>query len=539
MMDLLRGLLHRPRRLPLVTGMAALALVAGVAPAVAATSKPVTAVQASSSSRCSVSYLSPQLDLPKVTVESAVMETSGSYAQTGGPAITGLPDFCAVTLVQADPSGNPIDIYVWLPADWNGRFQGVGGAVYECGPIFTETATAIEDRYASATTDCGVPPADALTGAWVLRSSKTLDWPLIDDFAYAGIHDMTVDSKAVTKAYYTSPLRYSYFNGCSTGGREALMEAQRYPSDYNGIVAGAPAINWTEFIPSEIWPELVMNESHDFLPVCVEDAFVESAVQACATTDGVITNPAACDWSPYTLVGLVTPCGTITREDAAVVEKIWDGPETTSGKPLWYGIERGASLADLAETTTTGGVTTGTPFAVSASWLGTWLQRNPDWNWQTLTYAQFDTLFQQSVSEFSSVIATNNPDLTAFKEDGGKILIWHGLADELIFPQGTINYYQRVQRAMGGAQATDSFARLFLASGAQHCASAAGPAPADPLAAVVSWVENGKAPAEILGTTTDPVTNVVTDSRPICAYPKFARYTGHGSTTVASSYTCS
>jgi len=320
------------------------------------------------------------------------------------------------------------------------------------------------------------------------------------------------------------------------------MEAQRYPADYNGISSGAPAINWTKFIPSEIWPELVMNQSHDFLPTCIENAFTESAVQACGTTGGVITNPSACAWSPDKLVGFVTPCGVITRQDAAVMEKIWQGPQTAGGKPLWYGLERGASLAGLAATTTAKGVTSGSPFPVPVSWLGTWLQRNPSWHWQTLTYPQFGKLFAQSVSEFSSVIATDNPDLSAFQKDGGKIIIWHGLADQLIFPQGTVNYYQRVQQAMGGAGRTDSFARLFLASGAQHCASAAGPAPAEPaqpLDSLVSWVEHGKAPASILGATTDPATGVVTDTRPLCLYPKFARYSGHGSTTQASSFTCS
>jgi len=365
---------------------------------------------------------------------------------------------------------------------------------------------------------------------------------LINDFAFAGIHDMSVAGKAVTVAFYPSPLRFSYFNGCSTGGREGLMEAQRYPADYNGIVSGAPAINWTKFIPSEIWPELVMKQAHDFLPACKQNAFTESAVQACGTTDGVITNPSACDWNPGKLVGFVTPCGVITRQDAAVMTKIWQGPETAQGKKLWFGLERGASLSGLAATTTANGVTSGSPFPVAVAWLGTWLQRNPSWNWQTLTVAQFDKLFAQSVREFSSVIATDNPDLSAFATDGGKIIIWHGLADQLIFPQGTVNYYQRVQRAMGGPQRTGSFARLFLAPGAQHCASAAGPAPAapaQPLQSLVNWVEHGQAPAVIPGAATDPATNVVTDSRPLCQYPRFARYTGHGSTTQAGSFRCS
>jgi hypothetical protein len=538
MKSLDRRAVPRRGRLALLTCVAAVTLLAGVAPAVAAAAQHSPA---SSGSRCSASYLQPRLQLASVTVDTAALNATGTFTAPGQPPISGLPVFCDVTLTQTDAAGNPIHIDVWLPSRWNGRFQGVGGAVYECGPIYSETATAIQGGYASAATDCGVPPADLLTGSWALNSDGTLNWPLIDDFGYAGIHDMSVAGEAVSRIYYPSPLRYAYFNGCSTGGREGLMEAQRYPSDYSGIVSGAPAINWTRFIPSEIWPELVMKQASDFLPACIENAFTESAVQACGSTDGVITNPSACDWSPFKLVGFVTPCGVITSQDAAVMEKIWQGPETTGGRRLWYGLERGASLAGLAATTTsTGGVTTGDPFPIAVSWLGTWLQRDPSWNWQTLTYAQFDQLFSQSIAEFSNVIATDNPDLSAFKDDGGKIIIWHGLADQLIFPQGTVNYYRRVQEAMGGPRATDSFARLFLASGAQHCASAAGPAPApdQPLQSLVNWVENGVAPAVVPGETVDPATNVVIDSRPLCLYPLFARYKGNGSTTQASSFVC-
>ena len=222
--------------------------------------------------------------------------------------------------------------------------------------------------------------------------------------------------------------------------------------------------------------------------------------------------------------------------------KIWQGPENAQGKPLWFGLERGASLAGLAATATVDGVTTGQPFPITASWLGTWLQRNPAWNWRTLTYAQFDKLFQQSVKEFASTFAANDPDLSAFKKDGGKIIIWHGLADQLIFPQGTVRYYKQVQHTMGGPGPTDSFARLFLAPGAQHCASGAGPAPAgpaQPMASLVNWVEKGKAPSTIPGSVTNPVTNLATPAQPLCSYPLFARYRGRGSRTAANSYTCS
>ena len=283
-------------------------------PGHAATHQPVTqrtavkqpATTTSFPDRCKVAYLRTSLHLAHVAVDSAAMNSSGTVTPmlpqpVTGP-LTGLPAFCAVTLTEFDAAGNPIHIDVWLPTSWNGRFQGVGGAIYSCGPYYYEMAPAIQEGYAAAATDCGVSLADRETASWALKDGR-LDRPLIDDFAYAGVHDMTVVGKAVTKDYYPSPLRYSYFNGCSTGGREGLVEAQQYPADYNGIVSGAPAINWTQFIPAEIWPQLVMNESHDFLPSCKEIAFTDAAVQACASAGGVITNPSACRWSPYTLVG--------------------------------------------------------------------------------------------------------------------------------------------------------------------------------------------------------------------------------------------
>jgi Tannase and feruloyl esterase len=540
MIGLLRYAACACRRLPVLAGLAVFALLAGVAPAVAATgnvaatAKPA-ASQVPSGSRCSVAYLTSALHLARVTVDSASMDAAGTFTPPGQPAITGLPSFCDVTLTETDSAGNPIHTYVWLPDSWNGSFQGVGGAVFECGPIFTETAAAIQGGYASATTDCGVNPADLLTGSWALNPDGTADTALINDFSYAGIHDMTVAGKALTQAYYPAQLRYSYFNGCSTGGREGLMEAQRYPADYNGIVSGSPAINWTKFIPSELWPELVMLQSNDFLPACKETAFTNAVTAACADGSGVVENPAACRFSPFSLVGEVTPCGTITKADAAVMEKIWEGP-VVDRKHLWYGLEPGSSVLSLAATTTSNGTTGPVPFPIPVGWLKYWLTQNPDFNWETLNYQQFLQYFEQSVSEFGFTIATDNPDLSAFQNDGGKILIWHGLDDQLIFPQGTIQYYQRVQETLG-ARNTATFARLFIAPGAVHCTAGAGPAPANPLQDVVNWVERGQAPGTILATGgTVPATGQPAQ-RPLCAYPYLSEYAS-GSPDNPSSYRC-
>jgi feruloyl esterase len=443
-----------------------------------------------------------------------------------------------------------IGIDVWMPVSgWNGRFQGVGGSAFITGhPYFL--AGPVDAGYSAAATDGGHTPSSPLDGSFALDSKGHLNWPLIQDFSYRALHDLAVVGKAVTAAYYGSHATYSYWNGCSTGGRQGLAEAQRYPSDYNGILAGAPAINWQRYVPASLWPQLVMQRSGDFLPQCKFAAFQAAAIKACdalgdGVVDGVIGDPLACTFDPTSLVGTSTPCGTITAQDAAVVAKIVAGPRTTSGDFLWYGLLWGAAFSGLANTTTNGGTTVGAPFPLVTGYLGTWVQQNPPvpagtWDWTTTTYDQFDQLFQQSVEMYSNVIGTDNPDLSGFKQAGGKLIIWQGLADQLIFPQGTINYYTRVQQSLGGREGADptDFARLFFAPGVAHCGGGPGAQPANPLNQLVDWVEHGNAPSSLNGVILDPSTGAVTGTRPICMYPKVAVYNGHGPMTQASSFAC-
>jgi feruloyl esterase len=452
--------------------------------------------------------------------------------------------------------GDQIGVDVWMPVSgWNGRFQGVGGSGYSAGDPY-DLAAPVDAGYATANTDGGLAPHSLLDGSFALDSMGRLNWPLIEDFSYRAVHDAAVVGKAVTTAYYGPPPTYSYFNGCSTGGRQALAEAQRYPSDYNGILAGAPAINWQTYIPASLWPQLVMQRSGDFLPQCKFAAFRAAAIKACDTlgdgvADGVIGDPLACKFDPSSLVGTSTPCGTITAQDAAVVEKISAGPRTTSGDFLWYGLLWGAAfggtalgpLSGIANTTTTGSTTVGAPFPLTLQHLGTWVQQNRPvpagtFDWTTLTYDQYDQLFHQSVEMYGNVIGTDNPNLSDFNHVGGKLIIYQGLADQLIFPQGTINYYTRVQRAMGGRGNTTNFARLFFAPGMAHCAGGPGPNPDKPLNQLVDWVEHGNAPSALNGVIRDPSTAAVTETRPICMYPNVAAYRGNGPTTQASSFVC-
>jgi hypothetical protein len=517
----------------------------------AAASRPASVALAAPGSCAGLTTLS----LPNTTINSAVDAPAGTVE----PPIPGLPPApvvatCRVHATVTTPGLNDqIGVDVWMPiTGWNGRFQGVGGAAFIAGhPYFM--AGAVDAGYSAAVTDAGATPSHPFDGSFALDSQGQLNWPLIEDFAYRGVHDLAVVGKAVTAAYYGSKARFSYWNGCSTGGRQGLAEAQRYPSDFDGILAGAPAINWHKYVPASLWPQLVMLQSGDFLPPCKFGAFQTAAITACdslgdGVVDGVIGDPLACNFDPTSLVGTSTPCGTITAQDAAVVAKIVAGARTTGGKFLWYGLTWGTTFAGefpgagLANTTTSDGETVGVPFPLILEYLGTWVQQNPPvptgtWDWTTTTYDQFDQLFQRSVETFGGVMGTDNPDLRGFKKAGGKLVIYHGLADQLIFPQGTIDYYRRVQQSTGDRDTTD-FARVFLAPGMAHCAGGPGAQPDDPLNQLVDWVENGKAPNSLNGVIRDPSSGAVTATRPICLYPKVAVYRGSGPTTEASSFAC-
>jgi feruloyl esterase len=436
--------------------------------------------------------------LPGTTIESAAVE----------PASGAHPAFCRVTAVGTHPpAGDKVRIFVGLPlANWNGRFQGVGGGGFMGGSPMG-VLSPVEQGYASASTDTG-HEGNPVSGSFALDAAGHLNWLLIRDFAYLGIHEMTVTAKALVEAFYGRPPLHSYFNGCSTGGRQGLMEAQRYSADYDGILSGAPAINWTKLHVEQMWGPLVMHNANDYPPRCKFAAATAAAVTACADPDGIIADPRRCAYDPAALVG-TTPagCDAFTAADADVIGKIWRGPRRRDGSFLWYGLPRGADF--MAMSGTAGAPLTAHPNPITLSWWRDFLTQNPNWDWTVLTPALYEQYFDQSVEEFSAVIATDNPDLAAFRDHGGRIVLWHGLADPLIYPEGTIDYYERVEKQMGGAENTAKFARLFLAPGVGHCGGGPAPQQQDAFDAVVRWVEEGKAP-EILNTVR---------GGSLCAYP--------------------
>lgn len=446
-----------------------------------------------------------KISIPNTVIDSATPDPSNGW--------------CRVTATVSHPPENDrVKVFVGLPVtNWNGRFQGNGGGGFSGGSAASIRGPVLRG-FASAATDTG---HEGGSGSFALDARGRLNWQLIIDNAYLGIHDMTVVGKALTQAFYGKAPRYSYFVGGSTGGRQGLMEAQRYPADYDGIVSGCPAINFHRFVPASLWAEAVMLTKSNFVSKAKLDAATVAAVKACddadGSTDGVIDDPFRCSFDPKELVGSKVGDETFTELDAEVIRKIWEGPRARDGSFMWHGLERGADMSAYAGTG--GSPLSGRPFSISMDYFKYFLVQDPEWDWTMMSLPKFEQLWRQSVEEFGAVFGTDDPDLTRFRERGGKIIIFHGLADQLIPAAGTVDYYKRVQEKMGGAERAGQFARLFLAPGVDHGFRGAGPTPTGQLTAIIRWVEQGEAPEKLLAERRDANGKVV-QTRSLLPYPQ-------------------
>jgi hypothetical protein len=480
-----------------------------------------------------------------------------------------------------------INIEVWLPppANWNRRYQAEGGGGYAGGISYSALAMAVTGdtvtgQFATASTDTGHPAAGTANGQGGANGAQggggfalnpandTLNEGLIADFASRSLHEMTEKAKAVIKAYYGKPQDYAYWNGCSTGGRQGWIEAQLFPEDYDGILAGAPAFNWDRFIPAELWPEIVMNlDVGAPVPQTKLTAVTAAAIKACdgldGVTDGVINDPRQCRFDPHVLVcgrpGAPADGTCLASQEADAVQQIWRGARGTHGEFLWYGLEPGASFAGLANSSSAT-PPVARPFTITLDHWRLWIKEDPSFDWHTLTTASFETGFRQSQAKFHAVIGSDDPDLSRFRALGGKTITYHGWADQLIFPRGSIDYFNRVVAANGGLKRVQRFDRLFMVPGMNHCRGGAGavnfgqsgvvPVSFDPehdaVLALQRWVEKGVAPDKLIATTDQPLathaaenaTQPAAFTRPLCPYPEKARYKGAGDPTDAASFVC-
>jgi hypothetical protein len=462
--------------------------------------------------------------LPETTIDAVTLDpTDGS---------------CRVTAtVTHPPAADRIQVFIALPVKgWNGRFLGTGGGGWAGGSP-RSLAGPVSQGFAAGATDTGHVGG---SGSFALDAKGRLNWPGIRANAYLGIHDMTVVGKALCSAFYGKPPRYSYFAGTSSGGRQGLSEAQRYPEDYDGIISLAPAINWSRFLTCDLWPQLVMLEARNFVSAAKLRAVTEASVRACderdGVKDGIVDDPLTCDYDPATFIGTQVEGAPFTAGDAEVVRKIWDGPRSRTGEFLWYGLTRGTNLAPLAGTE--GTPLRGRPFGITMDYFRFFLKQEPDWDWTTLSHAEFEQLQQQSIEQYTDVLSTDDPNLSRFRDRGGRLLLAHGLIDELIPVQGSIEYYDRVVRRMGGLKATQKFARFFLLPGVNHSVQGPGPAPTRLLESIVSWVEEGKAVEVLRGEQRD-ASGRVTRTRPLFPFPRTAKYRGRGNPDEAGSYVSS
>jgi feruloyl esterase len=462
------------------------------------------------------------LVLPETSITSVELVPAGPYSAVApgstSPRVFNLPEHCRVVLSVAPQVG----VEVWLPVEgWNGRLQGVGGGGLGGVISYAALASGVLDGYATASTDTGhVGSGDAL---WAIGRPD-----LVADYGHRAVHEMTLKARAVIEAFYGQAAHHAYWNGCSTGGRQGLMEAQRYPADYDGILAGAPAINISVFHTGQVWaaqhalvdPEsYITPEQYTAINRWVLDTWdVRDGAQ-----DGVIEDPrqVVVDYAAVQLAAR------LSDRQVETLRALYGGPVNAAGESVYPGPMPGGE-------TQWGSLVAGPkPFPIGPAIYGQMVFEDPDWDWRTFNY---DADLEAAIARLRDVMDAIDPDLAAFKQRGGKLILYHGWSDAQISPEATRRYYESVMQTLGGRAAAEEFARLFLLPGVGHCRGGTGADHFDALGPLVEWVEQGVAPDRIVAWR--EVDGEVVRTRPLCAYPKVARWTGEGSMDDAANFIC-
>ena len=468
------------------------------------------------------------LHLKDVTITLAQTVEAASFVPPAGPgrgpaatAFKALPAFCRVAATLTPSPDSDIKVEIWMPeANWNGKFQAVGNGGWAGTISYPAMARAVSQGYATASTDTG---HSTQGGSFAMGHPEKLV-----DFGYRSIHEMTVQAKAVIAAFYTSPITRSYWNGCSTGGRQGLMEAQRFPADFDGIVAGAPANYMSHLQPWSLWPAKAVHASEDsYIPPVKYPIIHKAAIDACdaldGVKDGVIDDPTRCHFDPKVLEcsGSDTSlCLTSPQVEAA--RKLYApaiNPRT--GTKVFPGLEPGSEMG-------WGGLAGPQPMAIPADTFK-YVVYDPNWDWRTI---DFDKDVAAAEAKFRESVDAVNPDLSGFMSRGGKLIMYHGWNDQLIAPRNSIDYYNAVLYAMGVRRTSDSV-RLYMVPGMTHCSGGDGTFDFDMLPVLDAWVERAQAPAAITASRKNP-----DRTRPLCAYPLAAVYGKSGSTDDAANFSC-
>jgi len=493
-----------------------------------------------------------RLTLPATTLTTVQTVPAGSFSPPKGAPLKNLPAFCRAAGVIKPSSDSQIQFEVWLPASgWNGKFQGIGNGGFAGAIEYNGLADAVQHGYAAASTDTG-HQGSGTDAAWALGHPEK-----IVDFGHRAIHEMTDKAKAIVAAFYGSGPKRSYFCSCSNGGRQALIEAQRYPADYDGIIAGAPANYWTHLLLSAVSNlQATAGQQATYIPPSKLAAIQAAALAACdekdGVTDGVIENPALCRFDPAALLCQgAESANCLTAPQVQALKKLYEGTRNARGKLLFPGYSPGgeADPAGWRPWITGPAPNESLLFAFGTGFYRNMIYNNPAWDYKSL---EVDREAKAADEKMASILNATNPDLRKFKERGGKLLLYHGWSDAAIPALNSIDYYKSVVKKMGSKNA-GNFVRLFMVPGMQHCAGGSGPslfgqfgvARDDPRhnisAALERWAEQGAAPEEIVATKLINGMNPakgIERTRPLCAYPKIARYKGSGNTEAAENFEC-
>ncbi|MGJ7511263.1 tannase/feruloyl esterase family alpha/beta hydrolase [Variovorax sp. GT1P44] len=485
------------------------------------------------------------------TVKSAAAIPAGDYTPPGQPApVTGLPAFCRVLMTMQPSADSNVNVELWLPRqNWNGRFLGTGNGG-GAGSIAYNTGIAegLKRGFAAANTDLGTSP----------DPNQLVDHPeRWRDFGYRANHEMALAGKALTTAYYQSPPKTSYFSGCSTGGQQALTIAQRYPEDYNGILAGAPANNRTHLHTMFLSNLQMLNAPGAKLSQAQLDMITSKVLAACVGTDGgaptdkFLTDPRRCTFDPETLPkcsGTETDA-CLTAPQLTALKGAWNGPvNPRTNERIFSGLVLGSESAVFGLAFQ--GDTVSWP--LQQLYMFKWAL-GADWQ-----YTNFD--FDKDMDKVDSVLApilnANDANLSRFRSSGGKLMMYNGTADPGVPFSSPIEYYERVVQAQGGSLAdTQGFFRFYQVPGMGHCSSITGGAGLgdfgqayssfvpkdkdhDVILKLVDWVENNSAPDSLIATRySDPSGSAIAMERPICTYPAIPKYLG-GDAAKATSFAC-
>lgn len=495
--------------------------------------------------------------LTDATVTSATSVAAGSYKPPAGPGTPALnrdlPAFCRVAGIARPTSDSEIHFEVWLPVSgWNNKYQQVGNGGFAGTIPFGAMGAALLEGFATAGTDDG--HAASPNAKWAIGHPEK-----VKDFGYRAVHETSVQAKALIRAFYGQEAAHVYFVGCSEGGREALTEAERYPDDFQGIVAGAPAINWDHLNARGLWDELALTETPDsYIPPAKLPVLQNAAIAQCDSLDGdkdgFIENPSACHFDPAAVQCKgADSADCLTAAQVAAAKKIYaplKNPRT--GALIEAGFSPGGEAvpANWAVWITGGNpAQQGVGKLFANQFFADMVFENPQWDPKSFN---FDTDTKTTDDKLGEILNSMDTNLRPFKEHGGKLIQYHGWSDAAIPPLGSVEYFESVQKTMGD---TKSFYRLFMVPTMSHCAGGPGAtmfgnaggfaapqedADHDVVLALSRWVEEGKAPDRIIasGYVDGNPAKGVAMTHPLCPYPQQAYYKGTGDIKDASNFVC-